>query len=134
MPPDLVLSFAVASVKPQAAVHGSAAFLYTKSWNTMPLTRVTTNFSLGQRKAELADRLHQVMVEVVKTIKHARWIMIDERPGDFFFPPLNSSGNFAIIEVSFFPGRSLDTKTPALPKNYWRVRPNSGWRRTTPAS
>ena len=76
----------------------------------MPLTRITTNFSLLGRKAELADRLHSLMVEVLKTIEHARWIMIDERPGEFFFQPLNSEGPFAIIELSFFPGRSLETK------------------------
>ena len=33
----------------------------------------------------------------------------DERPGAFF-QPYNTAGKFCMVEITFFPGRSLETK------------------------
>ena len=75
----------------------------------MPFVRITTNFELGDKKESLSTDFHRVMVEVAHTIEHARLIVFDEKPGSFF-QPYNTQGNYAMIEIALFPGRSLETK------------------------
>ena len=75
----------------------------------MPFVRITTNFELGSRKERLSSEFHQLMVKTAHTIEHARLIVFDEKP-EAFFQPYNTNGNYAVVEISLFPGRSLETK------------------------
>lgn len=75
----------------------------------MPFVRITANFELGESKETLSNEFHRIMVEVAHTIEHARLIVFDEKPGSFF-QPYNTAGNYVMVEITFFPGRSLETK------------------------
>jgi len=75
----------------------------------MPVSRITTNFILGEDKQKLVDGFHQIMCDTLKIKDYDRLTVIDEKPDDFF-QPLNTEGKYVFIEIQFFAGRSIETK------------------------
>ena len=75
----------------------------------MPVIKITTNFSLGNTKQQLVDQFHELMLETFKITEHDRLMIIDEKPDDFF-QPTNTNGNYTLVEIQLFHGRSMDVK------------------------
>jgi phenylpyruvate tautomerase PptA (4-oxalocrotonate tautomerase family) len=75
----------------------------------MPVSRITTNFMLGEDKQKLVDEFHNLMCDTLKIKEHDRLVLIYEKPDDFF-QPLNTEGRYAFSEIQLFTGRSLETK------------------------
>ena len=74
----------------------------------MPMTRVSTDFRIPYKKALAAD-IQKTLVDVLKIPKRDRLIIIDENSKGFFQPP-DTSGNYMLIELSMFSGRTKETK------------------------
>lgn len=75
----------------------------------MPATRITTNFILGDRRENLCQAFHATMQQVLKIKEYDRLIVVDEKP-ETLFQPLNTQGKYALVEITLFTGRTLETK------------------------
>jgi len=59
---------------------------------------------------QLIEATHQAMQTALKIPQHDRLIRyVEHRPEHFVSPP-GSSDNYTLVEISLFPGRSLDAK------------------------
>ena len=75
----------------------------------MPAIRITTNFILGDERERLCQDFHAMMQQVLKIKEYDRLIVVDEKP-EALFQPLNTQGNYALVEITLFTGRTLETK------------------------
>ena len=76
----------------------------------MPITRITTNFSLStERQQKLCDAVHALLQKVLGIKPYDRLIIIDQKPAGFF-QPTNTTGDYLLFEISLFAGRSLEAK------------------------
>ena len=77
----------------------------------MPITRIEVKRSWPADKQQyIIDATHSCMVEALKIPQHDKLIRyIEHRPEHFLSPP-GSSDNYTLVEISLFPGRSLDAK------------------------
>ena len=75
----------------------------------MPVTRITTNFRLGEDKQKLVDGFHEMMQETLQIKMQDRLILLDEKP-DGFFQPTHTAGHYVFVEIQLFNGRSLKVK------------------------
>lgn len=77
----------------------------------MPSARIDLRTRLSpEARQNLAEALHQAMREALKIPERDRLIRVVEHdPGDFLVPP-GASERYALVEISLFPGRSLEAK------------------------
>jgi len=77
----------------------------------MPLVRlvIRTGRSVEEKRA-LLDAVHNALVEAFRIPEDDRTQRIDEyAPEDFEIPP-GRSANYTLVEITAFPGRSLEAK------------------------
>lgn len=77
----------------------------------MPITRIEVKRSWpAEQQQQLIEATHTAMVEALKVPEHDNLIcFIEYRPEHFITPP-GTSDNYTLVEISLFPGRSLDAK------------------------
>jgi phenylpyruvate tautomerase PptA (4-oxalocrotonate tautomerase family) len=77
----------------------------------MPITRIEVKRSWsGEQQQQLIDATHTALVEALKVPEHDKLIrFVEHRPEHFITPP-GTSDNYTLVEISLFPGRSLDAK------------------------
>ena len=77
----------------------------------MPLVRIEVREgrSPSEKKA-LLEAVHFALVEALKIPEHDRMQRLHELPADCFEIPPDKSGMFTLVEVTMFPGRSLEAK------------------------
>ncbi len=77
----------------------------------MPVTKIELSKKWEVLDKELlANFVHKTMVEVLKIPEYDRLIRITEYDENTFYCPKNGSDNYVLIEISMFPGRSLEVK------------------------
>ena len=77
----------------------------------MPITKIELSKKWDDLDKELlASFVHETMVEVLKIPEHDRLIRITEYNENSFYCQKNGSDNYVLIEISMFPGRSLEAK------------------------
>jgi len=57
----------------------------------------------------MADDIHGTLVKVLKIPERDRLIIVDENREGFFQPP-DTSGNYLLVELTMFSGRTKETK------------------------
>jgi phenylpyruvate tautomerase PptA (4-oxalocrotonate tautomerase family) len=75
----------------------------------MPLSRVTTNFSLGKEASRFVDDFHDVMRETLKLPEHDRMVILNQMDTGFYLPT-NTDGKYILFELTLFEGRKVMTK------------------------
>jgi phenylpyruvate tautomerase PptA (4-oxalocrotonate tautomerase family) len=77
----------------------------------MPLVRIEVREgrSPSEKKA-LLEAVHFALVEALKIPELDRMQRLHELPADCFEIPPDKSGMFTLVEVTMFPGRSLEAK------------------------
>ncbi|HCU54061.1 MAG TPA: tautomerase family protein [Gammaproteobacteria bacterium] len=77
----------------------------------MPITRIEVKRNWPAEKQQyLIEATHAAMVEALQIPEHDKLIrFIEHRPEHFAVPP-GVSENYTLVEVSLFPGRSLEAK------------------------
>ena len=77
----------------------------------MPLVKIETRKSWNaSQKKEIMEAIHSSMREALKIPENDRNIRFHElHPDDFQVPP-GKSGNYILVEISMFIGRSLQAK------------------------
>lgn len=77
----------------------------------MPLVKIEVREgrSSSEKKA-LLGAVHSALVEALKVPGHDRTQRLYELPADCFEIPPDKSGMFTLVEITMFPGRSLDAK------------------------
>ena len=77
----------------------------------MPITRIEVKRSWSPEKQKhLIEATHAVMVEALKIPDHDKLIRFVEHQPEHFATPPGTSENYTLVEISLFPGRSLDAK------------------------
>ena len=74
----------------------------------MPVVKITTNFKFKE-PSTFIDAFHQLMQQIFKIKTYDRLIILDEKPNQFY-QPLDTQGNYVLVEIELFNGRTLDTK------------------------
>jgi len=64
----------------------------------------------ASEKKELLEAVHSALVEALKIPEHDRIQRLYEHPVDNFEVPLDKTEMFTLIEISMFPGRSIEAK------------------------
>lgn len=77
----------------------------------MPIARIEVKRSWPPEKQQyLIEATHAAMVDALKIPEHDRLIrFVEHRPEHFAVPP-GESENYTLVEITLFPGRSLDAK------------------------
>lgn len=77
----------------------------------MPITRIEVKRSWPvAQQQHLVDAVHTAMVNALKIPEQDKIIrFIEHRPEHFIAPP-GTSENYILVEITLFPGRSLDAK------------------------
>jgi phenylpyruvate tautomerase PptA (4-oxalocrotonate tautomerase family) len=75
----------------------------------MPLSRITTNFSLEEETNRFVDDFHDVMQRTLKLPEYDRMVILDQVETGFFLPT-NISGKYILFELTLFEGRKGETK------------------------
>ena len=65
--------------------------------------------SLSEKKA-LLEAVHSALVEALKIPEHDRIQRLHELPPDLFEIPPDKTEMFTLVEITMFPGRSLEAK------------------------
>lgn len=77
----------------------------------MPVTLIELSQSINlEDKQQMVTFVHTTMVEVLKIPESDRLVRVIEYDSDNFYPPINASDKYALITISMFPGRSLESK------------------------
>lgn len=77
----------------------------------MPVTLIELSQSINlEDKQQMVTFVHTTMVEVLKIPQSDRLVRVIEYDSNNFYPPLNASDKYALITISMFPGRSLESK------------------------
>ena len=64
----------------------------------------------GEEKQQIMDAIHDALVESIKIPKHDRLQILHEHDADQFMIPEGKSERFTLVEISMYPGRSIETK------------------------
>lgn len=64
----------------------------------------------GSEKRALLQAVHDAMVEALKIPDHDRKYRLREYAREAFWAPPGKSDKYTVIEISLFPGRSLEAK------------------------
>lgn len=77
----------------------------------MPIVRIEVIKHWAVEKQQyLMESLHAALVEAFKIPEHDKLIRyIEHRPDHFVIPP-GATENYTLVEISMFPGRSLEAK------------------------
>lgn len=77
----------------------------------MPVTRIEVKKSWpAEKQQQLIDATHAALVEALKIPESDKIIrFIEHRPEHFLTPP-GTSDSYTLVEISLFPGRSLEAK------------------------
>jgi phenylpyruvate tautomerase PptA (4-oxalocrotonate tautomerase family) len=77
----------------------------------VPLVRVEVRRGRSEaEKAALLESIHRVLVEALRIPDDDRTQrLIEHDPGDFEIPP-GKSDRYTLVEITMFPGRSLEAK------------------------
>ncbi|OBQ38313.1 MAG: hypothetical protein AN487_07865 [Anabaena sp. CRKS33] len=77
----------------------------------MPVTLIELSQSINlEDKQQMVTFVHTTMVEILKIPESDRLVRVIEYDSNNFYPPLNASDKYALITISMFPGRSLESK------------------------
>ncbi|HEX7510149.1 MAG TPA: tautomerase family protein [Chitinivibrionales bacterium] len=77
----------------------------------MPIARIDVKKKWPtEQQHHLINSLHAAMVDALKIPEKDRNILYTEHQSDHFASPLETSGNYVLVELSMFPGRSLEAK------------------------
>lgn len=77
----------------------------------MPNARIEVRRSwTPERQQHLMESLHAALVEAFKIPERDRLIRFVEHSPDHFAVPPNATENYTLVEISMFPGRSLEGK------------------------
>ncbi|MDB9308203.1 tautomerase family protein [Aphanizomenon sp. CS-733/32] len=77
----------------------------------MPVTLIELSQSINlEDKQQMVTFVHTTMVEVLKIPESDRLVRVIEYDSNNFYPPINASDKYALITISMFPGRSLESK------------------------
>ncbi|MEA5525897.1 tautomerase family protein [Nodularia spumigena] len=77
----------------------------------MPVTLIELSQSINlEDKQQMVTFVHATMVEVLKIPESDRLVRVIEYDSNNFYPPINASDKYALITISMFPGRSLESK------------------------
>jgi phenylpyruvate tautomerase PptA (4-oxalocrotonate tautomerase family) len=81
---------------------------------------------LREKRAQLSDAIHRCVVEALDYPKDKRFHrFLPLAPEDFVHPP-DRSGDYTIIEISMFEGRSVEAKKQLVRLLYRRLRDECG--------
>ena len=77
----------------------------------MPLVKIEIleGRPAAEKKA-LLDAVHSALVEALKIPEHDRMQILHEHPPEAFEIPPGKTEKYTVVEVTLFPGRSLDAK------------------------
>jgi phenylpyruvate tautomerase PptA (4-oxalocrotonate tautomerase family) len=77
----------------------------------MPIAKIETRRSWPSDKQQfLIGAVHAAMMEALKIPERDRLIrFVEHRPEHFIVPP-GTTENYTLVEISLFPGRSLEAK------------------------
>lgn len=64
----------------------------------------------GEQKEQLMDAIHRALVHSFKIPEYDRLQLLNEHDEEQFIIPEGKSEQFTLIEITMFPGRSLDAK------------------------
>ncbi len=64
----------------------------------------------ASEKKELLEAVHSALVETLKIPEHDRLQRLYEHPADNFEVPPEKTEMFTLIEITMFPGRSIEAK------------------------
>lgn len=77
----------------------------------MPNCRIELARRWGAAEKErMAELLHEALVAALKTPPHDRLVRIVEHDPGHLFLPADCSDNYALVEVTLFPGRTVEAK------------------------
>jgi phenylpyruvate tautomerase PptA (4-oxalocrotonate tautomerase family) len=77
----------------------------------MPVTLIELSQSINlEDKQQMVTFVHTTMVEVLKIPESDRLVRVIEYDSNNFYPPINASDKYALITISMFPGRTLESK------------------------
>lgn len=77
----------------------------------MPVTLIELSQSINlEDKQQMVTFVHTTMVEILKIPESDRLVRVIEYDSNNFYPPLNASDKYALVTISMFPGRSLESK------------------------
>ena len=77
----------------------------------MPLTSIDIREGrTPSEKRELVQAVHAALVEALKIPDHDRKCRLREYAPEAFWTPPGKSERYTIVEISLFPGRSLEAK------------------------
>lgn len=77
----------------------------------MPVTLIELSQSINlEDKQQMVTFVHTTMVEILKIPESDRLVRVIEYDSNNFYLPLNASDKYALITISMFPGRSLESK------------------------
>ena len=77
----------------------------------MPIARIEVRRNWTPEEQQyLMESVHASLVEAFKIPEHDRLIRyVEHRPEHFAIPP-GATGNYTLVEISAFPGRSIEAK------------------------
>jgi phenylpyruvate tautomerase PptA (4-oxalocrotonate tautomerase family) len=77
----------------------------------MPTTRIEVKRTWSpEQQQQLIEAVHAAMVAALKIPEHDRLIRFIEHRAEHFISPPGTTDNYTLVEISLFPGRSLDAK------------------------
>ena len=77
----------------------------------MPIARIEISKRRpAEEQQHLIESLHDAMVEALRMPEHDRIIRLFEHRPDHFAVPQGASENYTLVEVTLFPGRSIEAK------------------------
>ncbi len=74
----------------------------------MPISRITTNFKLSSPEQFISD-YQDILIEHLGILPNDRLVLLDQKDNGFY-QPTDTAGNYIIIEINLFPGRSVEAK------------------------
>ena len=84
---------------------------FPKGWGVMPISRIEVRKRWNaEDKRRLMETLHNALMATFKIPAGDKLIrFVEHAPEDFIVPP-GCTENYVLVELSIFPGRSLDAK------------------------
>jgi len=77
----------------------------------MPVTKIEVKQQWSSEQiAKLIDTVHAALVQHFKIPEHDRLIRVMQHRPDYFITPPGTTDNYTLVEISLFPGRSLEAK------------------------
>lgn len=75
----------------------------------MPYSKITLSVDLGAKEVAFVNDCQAILVNVLKIPESDRLIVVEKKTSGFY-QPLDTSGSYALFEISLFGGRGVDVK------------------------